>query len=136
MLHWECISALAWGIRHASHLQPSAQLPVSSSIKCHLVKQHSIPVAIRLSLCRLTWQLLLPQGFQEQTKHWPQQPLDAAVAWVRSLPSSTVVADFGCGDAQLARRVQQKVISLDLVAPGPHVVACDMAHTPLGTPDF
>ena len=65
-------------------------------------------------------------------RHWPQQPLDAAVEWVGHLDSSAVVADFGCGHAQLAARVPHRVISLDLVAAVPGVLACDMAHTPLG----
>ena len=76
--------------------------------------------------------LCCTQGFQQQTRHWPQQPLDAAVAWVSRLPRAAVVADFGCGHAQLAARVPQQVLSLDLVAAAPHVLACDMAHTPLG----
>ncbi|KAK9797732.1 hypothetical protein WJX73_002181 [Symbiochloris irregularis] len=73
------------------------------------------------------------KGFQEQVKHWPVQPLDAAVAWVTKLPEAARVADFGCGEAQLATRVGQAVVSLDLVAQAPHVLACDMAHTPLET---
>jgi ribosomal RNA-processing protein 8 len=44
-----------------------------------------------------------------------------------------VVADFGCGEAQLAASVKQEVHSLDLVAAGPGVIACNMAHTPLDT---
>lgn len=72
------------------------------------------------------------QGFQEQVRHWPEQPLHAAAHWVRSLPASAAVADFGCGTAQLAAQVAQQVQSLDLVAAAPGVVACDMAHTPLG----
>jgi ribosomal RNA-processing protein 8 len=42
-----------------------------------------------------------------------------------------VVADFGCGDARLARSVPNKVHSFDLVAMSKDVTACDMAHTPL-----
>ena len=72
------------------------------------------------------------QGFQQQVRHWPTQPLDTAVAWVSRLPTAAVVADFGCGQAQLASQVPHQVISLDLVAAVPGVLACDMAHTPLG----
>ena len=56
------------------------------------------------------------QGFQQQVRRWPQQPLERAIAWVSDLPSSARVADFGCGDAQLARSVPHSVTSLDLVA--------------------
>jgi len=39
-----------------------------------------------------------------------------------------VVADFGCGDAKIARSVASIVHSFDLVALNEHVTACDMAH--------
>uniref|UniRef100_A0A1Y1LHH6 Ribosomal RNA-processing protein 8 n=1 Tax=Photinus pyralis TaxID=7054 RepID=A0A1Y1LHH6_PHOPY len=42
-----------------------------------------------------------------------------------------VVADFGCGDAKLAKSVPHKVHSFDLVATDDTVTACDMAHVPL-----
>lgn len=38
------------------------------------------------------------------------------------------MADFGCGDAKIARNVPHKVHSFDLVALNDHVTACDMAH--------
>lgn len=72
------------------------------------------------------------QGFQQQTRSWPEQPLDAAVAWLRKLPKKLRVADFGCGDAALAKAVKQKTVSLDLVAAAPNVLACNMSNTPLG----
>ncbi|MEE6527664.1 hypothetical protein FKM82_029211, partial [Ascaphus truei] len=46
-------------------------------------------------------------------------------------PPSLVVADFGCGDAQLARSVRNQVHSFDLVALNDQVTACDMAKVPL-----
>ena len=72
------------------------------------------------------------QGFREQIQHWPVQPIDLAIAWLKKKDSSWVAADFGCGDAQLASSVPQTVHSLDLVATAPGVIACNMAHTPLG----
>lgn len=45
--------------------------------------------------------------------------------------SELVVADFGCGDALLARSIPNKVHSFDLVARSKEVTACNMAHTPL-----
>ncbi|KAA0202700.1 hypothetical protein HAZT_HAZT001417 [Hyalella azteca] len=69
-------------------------------------------------------------GFQSQVALWPLKPLDIIIDWLKIQDSSWVVADFGCGEGELAERVQQKVHSLDLVAIKPHV-PCDMAHTPL-----
>ena len=55
-----------------------------------------------------------------------------AIGWLRKLPSSWRVADFGCGDAALALAVDQKVACLDLVATVPGVIAGNMKDTPLG----
>lgn len=46
-------------------------------------------------------------------------------------PKSHFIADMGCGEAALAKRVAHSVRSFDLVAAAPGVEACDMAHTPL-----
>ena len=78
--------------------------------------------------------LVAVQGFQQQTKSWPEQPLDSAIRWLKKQPKKARVADFGCGDAGLARAVSQQVASLDLVATSPEVTACDMGATPLGEP--
>lgn len=72
------------------------------------------------------------QGFREQTRGWPQQPVEVAISWLQSKPAGWTVADFGCGDATLAARVAQQVHSFDLVAANDRVVACNMAHVPLG----
>jgi ribosomal RNA-processing protein 8 len=80
-------------------------------------------------------------GFQEQTRGWPYQPADLAAQWAAArLPKGAVLADFGCGDARLARALEQnkkkkniRVHSLDLVASAPGVIACNMADTPLET---
>ena len=74
------------------------------------------------------------QGFRQQTAQWPARPLDAAIARLKQLPASFKVADFGCGDAELAASVPQQVASFDLVACAPGVIACNMAHVPLGEP--
>jgi ribosomal RNA-processing protein 8 len=72
------------------------------------------------------------QGFRKQTEGWPFQPVDAAIRWLKRQDAGLTVADFGCGDARLAASVPQAVHSLDLVAGAPGVIACNMAHTPLG----
>lgn len=71
------------------------------------------------------------EGFRQQTLGWPKLPVDVAISWLKGRPASLVVADFGCGDAQLEAEVKQKVFSLDLVSQKPNVIACDMAATPL-----
>ena len=92
------------------------------------------------------------EGFRHQVEQWPVNPVDAIVRWLsnyyqkRSDKSSTcVVADFGCGDAQLAKdllKIEDKnrtsggqcpftIHSFDLVSQDPLVTACDMANVPL-----
>ncbi|XP_020111831.1 ribosomal RNA-processing protein 8 [Ananas comosus] len=70
-------------------------------------------------------------GYQEQMSHWPEQPVNIIIKWLRSHSSSLTVADFGCGDARIARNVKNKVFSIDLVSNIPSVIACEMSHTPL-----
>ncbi|KAJ1630029.1 methyltransferase-domain-containing protein [Pavlovales sp. CCMP2436] len=71
------------------------------------------------------------QGFREQVRRWPQNPLDGLVQWANKLPTSHVLGDFGCGEAQLAASVPQTVHSFDLVAPNERVTACDICKVPL-----
>lgn len=95
------------------------------------------------------------QGFRHQVESWPVNPVDLIVSNLRSVATSAaassdrkmvnkiVVADFGCGDAQLAQQLLQirsqddkcplfQVHSFDLVATSDLVTACDMAKVPLG----
>ena len=44
-----------------------------------------------------------------------------------------MIADFGCGEAQIAHTISNKVHSFDLVAANDKVTACDMACVPLAT---
>lgn len=73
------------------------------------------------------------QGFQQQTKSWPQRPVDLALAFLQTYPPSAHVADFGCGDAEIASQTPHNVSSLDLISTKPNVIACNMANTPLQT---
>ncbi|CAO2829911.1 unnamed protein product [Amaranthus hypochondriacus] len=70
-------------------------------------------------------------GYQEQMSHWPELPVNVIIQWLKDHRSSLVVADFGCGDARLAKNVKNKVYSIDLVSSDPSVIACDMSKTPL-----
>ena len=71
------------------------------------------------------------KGFATQTLKWPANPVDRVIAYVRTLPDSHIVVDFGCGEAKLAQSVPNVVHSFDLVAVNEHVTACDMAKVPL-----
>ena len=71
------------------------------------------------------------RGYAAQLATWPINPLDQVISYIRTLPNSTVIADFGCGEARLAQSVPNTVHSFDLVAINSHVTACDMANVPL-----
>ena len=103
------------------------------------------------------------RGYREQVAKWPINPLDViirtlkcvapmppgpvvtpaapAVADVctpllrrcRKLPQGTRIADFGCGEAKLARKLgkRHKVHSFDLVAANELITACDISNVPL-----
>ncbi|XP_063380138.1 uncharacterized protein LOC134666783 [Cydia fagiglandana] len=71
------------------------------------------------------------QGYQQQIKKWPVNPLDLIVKRIMKMPKTHLIADMGCGSAALSRRIPQKVRSFDLVASSPGIEACDMARTPL-----
>jgi ribosomal RNA-processing protein 8 len=75
------------------------------------------------------------EGFREQVKKWPKNPVHKCFEWLQHKPSDCVVADFGCGDAELAKLVgkTKTMYSLDLETPAraPFVIACNMANTPL-----
>ena len=95
------------------------------------------------------------EGFRHQVESWPMNPVDVIVRWLadkykdngniinnNNNKTECVVADFGCGDAQLAKDLLNvkkrqdgtsrfKVHSFDLVAPNDLVTACDMANVPL-----
>ena len=71
-------------------------------------------------------------GFREQTKEWPVRPVDACLKWLATQPKTLRVADFGCGDAELAKRAPQTTVhSFDLESEAKGVVACNMASVPL-----
>ena len=74
------------------------------------------------------------RGYREQVAKWPENPLSAILGWLKTLKDNLVVADFGCGDAVLARDAPpnvEKCHSFDLVSVNSRVVACDMANVPL-----
>ncbi|KNC84953.1 hypothetical protein SARC_02844 [Sphaeroforma arctica JP610] len=76
---------------------------------------------------------LYHKGFRNQVKTWPSNPVNVLIKYIRTLPTNSVIGDFGCGDAALAAAVSRKykVHSFDLVAANDSVTACDIAHVPL-----
>ena len=70
-------------------------------------------------------------GFREQVQSWPKNPIDLIIEWIKKRGKKAIVADMGCGDAMLAKSVENKVYSFDLVSKDPIVIASDMAHVPL-----
>jgi ribosomal RNA-processing protein 8 len=94
------------------------------------------------------------EGFRHQVEQWPLNPVTVIVEQIRILyqnaakkskkSKKVVVADFGCGEAELAKHLLSirdgddncpfKVYSFDLVAKGPNadlITACDATNTPL-----
>jgi ribosomal RNA-processing protein 8 len=85
------------------------------------------------------------QGFRHQVEQWPVNPVSAIMNRLKShigdgKSGKVVVADFGCGDAELAKQLLKvqnkgkcpfKVHSFDLVASSDLVTACDMSNVPL-----
>jgi ribosomal RNA-processing protein 8 len=86
------------------------------------------------------------EGFRHQVEQWPINPVTTIVNRLKSRigndddGNKIVVADFGCGDAELAKQLLQqkhkgkcpfKIHSFDLVAASDLVTACDMSNVPL-----
>ncbi len=87
------------------------------------------------------------EGFQEQTKKWPTNPVDIFIKDLSTLigrlkdKEEFVVADLGCGEGKLgleigalARKKSKRgvvVHSYDLVAVGDHVKVASMTQVPL-----
>ncbi|XP_020323506.1 ribosomal RNA-processing protein 8 isoform X1 [Oncorhynchus kisutch] len=78
------------------------------------------------------------RGFTAQVQRWPANPVDAIISYIRRMPASLVVADFGCGDCKIALSLKNKVHSFDLAPICDRVTVCDMANVPLkdGTVDI
>lgn len=59
--------------------------------------------------------------------------VDRAIQWLRSKPNDWIVADLGCGDAELCRASPTKTVkNFDLSQNASNnVVVCNIAHLPL-----
>jgi len=73
-------------------------------------------------------------GFRAQASSWPVNPVDDICSYISSnFPQGSVIGDFGCGDAQIAQKMnsKMKIHSFDLVSVNPLVTACNIANVPL-----
>ncbi|XP_071442173.1 uncharacterized protein [Hetaerina americana] len=71
------------------------------------------------------------EGYKQQLLLWPVKPVDIIIKQLKKKPVNYIIADFGCGDAQIAQSLPNRVYSFDHVALNEHVTVCDMVHTPL-----
>lgn len=74
------------------------------------------------------------QGFRDRSQAWPVHPLSWVLPALYRTPSNTVIADMGCGDAQIAETLIPKgytVHSYDLIAKHPFVTQASMTQIPL-----
>ena len=70
--------------------------------------------------------------YQEARKTWSVIPYEEAIKWLQKR-SDLVVADFGCGEALIAKAFNGKhtVHSFDFISINQSVIECDIAHVPL-----
>ena len=68
--------------------------------------------------------------YRQARSTWPEVPFKLFADWLKRRPDWSV-GDFGCGEAELARLVPNKVYSFDHVAINESVIACDMSATGL-----
>lgn len=148
---------------HKSSLQKSFQERLSGS-RFRILNEELYTTTSQAAFQRFSQQPKLFDeyhiGFRHQVEQWPVNPVTILVDKIRQEIEKTrnkefVVADFGCGDAQLAKQLlnvsssplflttktknikqhpKLTVHSFDLVARGPNaklITACDVAHTPL-----
>lgn len=74
------------------------------------------------------------EGFREQVRKWPRNPLDDVIQWLKNdVPREKVVGDFGCGEAVLALELQGRTVhSFDLIKINERITPCNLASVPLG----
>ncbi|KAH0476985.1 MAG: hypothetical protein KVP17_002801 [Porospora cf. gigantea B] len=72
-------------------------------------------------------------GFRLQAGEWPLNPLKMISKWLRNQTGPLLVADMGCGDADLQAELQDihQVYSFDLVSTRPEVIAANIKDVPL-----
>ena len=72
------------------------------------------------------------QVYKERILQWPTDPLDIILNKIlKKLPQTSIIADFGCGEAKISASLPNKVHSFDIFALNDRVTVCDMSKTPL-----
>ncbi|KAL0209600.1 hypothetical protein RCL1_008438 [Eukaryota sp. TZLM3-RCL] len=74
---------------------------------------------------------LYHKGYVEQVSSWPVNPVDVIISRINTLPTTTIVADLGCGDAKIARSVKCTIHSFDIHPVHDFVIRCDISNVPL-----
>jgi ribosomal RNA-processing protein 8 len=73
------------------------------------------------------------QGFEEQAKKWPFNPVDRVIAEVGNMSKGLKVADLGCGEARMQRKLKKMVVfSYDktICSKNSPVIECDIRNVP------
>lgn len=74
------------------------------------------------------------EGYQQQVEKWPFNPLSTIIKQLGKVDANLVIADLGCGDAEIAYKFKtRKVHSFDLVIPerNKYVTEADIRNLPL-----
>lgn len=74
------------------------------------------------------------EGYEEQTKKWPFNPVTRIIKQVAKMDRNLVIADLGCGTAELAKKLpKHTILSYDAVKPEGEndVVEVDIRSLPL-----
>jgi hypothetical protein len=70
--------------------------------------------------------------FREMKKTWRINPLDKIIESIQKMPEWLPIGDFGCGEALLADKFQNRVQSFDAVSHDSRVTSCNIAKVPVG----
>ncbi|KAI5172037.1 ribosomal RNA-processing protein 8 [Nematocida sp. LUAm3] len=74
------------------------------------------------------------EGFQEQAEKWPFNPLCRIIRELGKMDATLVIADFGCGTADIEKKFKErKVLSFDLAKPEGknNVIEADIRSLPI-----
>ena len=75
---------------------------------------------------------LYHKGFNQQVEHWPVNPVEKICDYIKKMPKNTVVADFGCGNALIARSLPYLTVhSFDLCKINDYVTVANSCSVPL-----
>ncbi|CAK9291847.1 unnamed protein product, partial [Gordionus sp. m RMFG-2023] len=70
-------------------------------------------------------------SYKSLQTNWPEKPIDKLIESLKTRSKFKIIADMGCGNAQLAQSLPNKVHSFDLVSHNVNVIACNMSKVPL-----